>query len=148
MKFSTLLTSLAVLASGAYASCAEASRFGDLIVTPSVLAPGDSFTVSVNYSCAIDWFGIIPTFQDFYIEVPTGNNGFEPNILLARRNYTNDPSTPPMETFTTSLPHYPYIAGPQYVVMLTITYPVPGTDGSPVLIQGGIEFGVDINTSS
>ncbi|KAJ6632435.1 hypothetical protein B0H10DRAFT_14395, partial [Mycena sp. CBHHK59/15] len=66
--------------------CPEAARFGVLEVTPSTVAPGDSFTVNVNLACS-QQLGYLPTYMDYYIEVLANNNGHEAPILLARRTY-------------------------------------------------------------
>jgi len=84
-------------------SCAEATQFGVLTVSPTTVAAGDvsetlswdklqlnirkhqTLTVNADFSCAINTFGIIPEYTDYYIEVPVNNNGHEPPILLARR---------------------------------------------------------------
>ena len=41
--------------------------------------------MNADFSCAINYFGIVPAYTDYYIEVPVNNNGYEPPILLARR---------------------------------------------------------------
>ncbi|KAK0191958.1 hypothetical protein F5146DRAFT_954224 [Armillaria mellea] len=129
-------------------NCAEASRFGDVQVVPTNLQPGSDFTVHVDFQCAVEWFGIIPSYTDFYIEVPEPyNNGHEPAILLARRDFTLPaPPLSPALTFTAQLPHSYYTAGAPYTIFLSITYPINGTDGSEVLIQGGVY--TDINVTS
>jgi hypothetical protein len=85
--------------------CAEASRFGNSVVTassskalvagdvrrtPSALVwsiPADTHTqtlkVTTNYTCALQ-FGIKPTFTDYTINVEQNNNGHEPEIFLLR----------------------------------------------------------------
>lgn len=130
-------------------SCAEASRFGNVQVVPTNLQPGTDFTINVNLECAVEYFGIIPRYTDFYIEVPEPyNNGHEPAILLARRDYTL-PAQPlsPNFNFTAQLPHYPYTAGASYTIFLSTTYPINGTDGSEVLIQGGVYTVVNITST-
>ncbi len=49
----------------------------------------------------MNYFGIIPRYIDFYIEVPSGNNGYEPPILLARQDFgLPAPPLSPAFTFT------------------------------------------------
>ncbi|PBK68604.1 hypothetical protein ARMSODRAFT_958266 [Armillaria solidipes] len=129
-------------------TCAEASRFGILQVVPTDLQPGTDFTIHVDFECAVEYFGIIPRYTDFYIEVPSGNNGYEPPILLARRDFTLPaPPLSPDLTFTAQLPHYVYFEGAPYNIALNTIYPINGTDGSEVLIQGGILY-ASINVTS
>ncbi|SJL11599.1 uncharacterized protein ARMOST_15005 [Armillaria ostoyae] len=129
--------------------CAEASRFGNLQVVPSDLQPGTDFTVHVDFECAVEYFGIIPRYTDFYIEVPSGNNGHEPPILLARRDFTLPaPPLSPALTFTAQLPHYPvYFEGASYNIALNTIYPVNGTDGSEILVQGGVYAPINVTSS-
>lgn len=130
--------------------CPEASRFGDLIVSPSNLQPGDWFTVHTDFTCAVSAeFDIVPKFLDYYIEVPGQlNNGHEQPILLARRKFHHNRNTPPIDTFNVQLPFAFYFAGAAYEVNLAITYPVNGSNGKPVFIQGGSQFPVNITVPS
>ena len=85
-------------------TCPEATQYGTLIVSPTSVSAGDvsqiswswdepqlntmqyqTLTVNADFSCAINTFGHIPAYTDYYIEVPQNNNGHEPPILLARR---------------------------------------------------------------
>ncbi|KAK0496625.1 hypothetical protein EDD18DRAFT_1105727 [Armillaria luteobubalina] len=78
---------------------------------------------SYQFATWHEYFGIIPRYTDFYIEVPEPyNNGHEPAILLARRDYTL-PAQPlsPNFNFTAQLPHYPYTAGASYTIFLSTT---------------------------
>ena len=106
----TLLASLvtSVLAS-AQLGCAEADRFGVYQVVPSTLKPGEvclfhffflvwfthvthqSFTITATFNCTA-YFGINPVSIDYLIEVPVDNNGYEPDILLARHAFPTAPS--------------------------------------------------------
>ncbi|KAK0229478.1 hypothetical protein EDD85DRAFT_889862 [Armillaria nabsnona] len=130
-------------------SCAEASRFGNLQVVPSDLQPGTDFTIHVDFGCAVNWFGIVPRYIDFYIEVPSGNNGHEPPILLARRDFTLPaPPLSPAFTFTAQFPHYPvFFEGASYNIALNTIYPVNGTDGSEILVQGGVYSPINVTSS-
>ncbi|KAJ7590253.1 hypothetical protein C8J56DRAFT_937202 [Mycena floridula] len=149
MKFSSVLaalTSLAVVSAtpAARASCAEASRFGDLTVVPTDLTVGASFTIHVDLSCAINNFDIVPKFLDYSLVVPSNvNNGHEPPIVLARRTFTPPSVSNPgaFDTFSAQIPFYDgYFAGASYNIQLTTTYPQNATvEGEPdVLIQGGV----------
>jgi hypothetical protein len=46
------------------------------------------------------------------------------------------------------IPHWFYFSGAQYAIVMDITYPDAGTDGSPVLITGGVEIPVDLQVPS
>ncbi|KAG6910821.1 hypothetical protein DXG01_007136 [Tephrocybe rancida] len=149
MKFaiSTVLISLAGLVASnpvPRQSCPQASRFGLIGVSPTTVNPGDDITVTVDLNCAIKTFGIIPKYLDYTIEVPAAvNNGHEPPIVLARRDFAAGATS---DVFTTKVPFGNYFAGAAYQVYLRNSYPVQGTDGSSeVLIQGGISASVTIN---
>lgn len=43
------------------------------------------------------------------------------------------------------IPHGFFFAGAAYEVFFTNTYPINGTDGSEVLVQGGLAQGITIN---
>ncbi|KAH7884312.1 hypothetical protein F5I97DRAFT_1929193 [Phlebopus sp. FC_14] len=149
MKFihAALLASLATFANGATVNppsrrgCAEAARFGVVTTSPSSVAPGDSLTINADFNCAINWFGIIPQYTDYYLEVVTNNNGHEPPILLARRTLlpgaTND-------SFTVEIPYAYYFANTTYTGVLDTTYPVSGTNGTPYSVVGGVYFNVNL----
>lgn len=144
LSFSTALATLAAVFAAATPTaalfCAEASRFGNVIVSPTLLSPGDTFTITANFTCAAQ-LGVHPQYTDYYIEVPVNNNGHEPPILLARR--TLDPNSPLFDQFTVQLP-YSYYFNASYVVMLDTTYPVTGTDGSSYSVVGGVETPITI----
>ncbi|KAG0695592.1 hypothetical protein DFH29DRAFT_263859 [Suillus ampliporus] len=145
LSFSTAIaTFVAVLAAAtpAAAGCAEADRFGDITVNPSTLSPGDTFTVTANFTCAAQ-FDIFPQFTDYYIEVPVNNNGHEPPILLARRTLNASSPTPLLDEFTTQLP-FAFYFNASYVVVLDTTYPVNGTNGSPYLVVGSVEYPINL----
>ncbi|KAG2035239.1 hypothetical protein BDR03DRAFT_537159 [Suillus americanus] len=137
----TLAAVLAVAAPAAAQFCSEATRFGVVIVSPTTLSPGDTFTVTANFTCAAQ-YGVDPQYTDYYIEVPVNNNGHEPPILLARRTLNASSETPLFDQFTTQLP-YAYYFNASYVVMLETTYPVNGTNGSYSVV-GGVETVIDI----
>lgn len=113
INFDMQLTLAAIIASAAFLVgaapqprliCPEAVRFGVLIVSPTTVAAGDvsetfwllvrnlancyttnqNLTVNADFNCAINYFGIIPEYTDYYIEAPV-NSGYKPPILLARR---------------------------------------------------------------
>jgi len=125
--------------------CPEAARFGEVSITPSSVAPGDMVTVKADFTCSFS-FGIRPIFTDYHIEVPVNNNGHEPPILLARRQPFVTPASP-IDQFEVQIPFAPYVTGANYVVNLANTYPINGTNGSPVLIVGGVETVIIINSS-
>ncbi|KAG6862529.1 hypothetical protein C0995_000077 [Termitomyces sp. Mi166 len=127
-------------------SCPEAVRFGILSVSPTTVNPGDDITISVDLSCAINNFGIRPKFLDFSIVVPANsNNGHEPSIVLARRDFDSSAGSTSFQFTTKVVPFAFYFAGAPYQVLLMDTYPINGTDGSEVLIQGGVYAGITIN---
>ncbi|KAF8064865.1 hypothetical protein FPV67DRAFT_158324 [Lyophyllum atratum] len=125
-------------------SCPQASRFGVLTVTPSgAFNPGDNINIHVDFSCGINTFGIVPKYLDYTIEVPAAsNNGHEPPIVLARRVYLAGAES---DIFTTQIPHAFYFAGATTNLVFTNTYAIAGTDGSEVLVQGGVSAGITIN---
>ncbi|KAG5637699.1 hypothetical protein H0H81_003554 [Sphagnurus paluster] len=132
---------------GTRQSCPQASRFGDLTISPTNTAfnGGDSITVNVDLTCAINHFGIVPSYLDYTIEVPaSSNNGHEPPILLARRNYVSGSTS---DMFTTQIPYGYYFAGAVNTVVLTNTYAINGTNGDKVYVQGGVSTGITINPS-
>ncbi|PPQ66986.1 hypothetical protein CVT26_009944 [Gymnopilus dilepis] len=131
-------------------SCPEASRFGNLSFSSPTNATsfnaGDPIQIKVDFNCAINNFGIKPQFFDYLIEVPAEqNNGHEAPIVLARRTLAGGATT---DKFDTTIPHAFFFAGAPYNLVLTDTYPTQGTDGSQVLLQGGVELPITINASS
>ncbi|KAG2131347.1 hypothetical protein DEU56DRAFT_860021 [Suillus clintonianus] len=146
LSFSTVLASLAaviaVATPAAAQQCSQATRFGVVNVSPTTLSPGDTFTVTANFTCAAQ-LGVHPQYTDYYIEVPVNNNGHEPPILLARRTLNASSPTPLLDQFTMQLP-YAYYFNASYVVILDVTYPVTGTDGSSYSVVGGIESPITI----
>ncbi|KAG8213116.1 hypothetical protein J3R82DRAFT_11514 [Butyriboletus roseoflavus] len=122
--------------------CAEADRFGVLTVSPTIVAAGVSLTVNGDFSCAINYFGIIPEYTDYYIEVPTNNNGHEPPILLARRTLAPGSTS---DSFTVQVPGANFFANANYAVILDTTYPINGSFGVPVFLVGGTEAPITIN---
>lgn len=107
---------LSAIFSGAFSatvsrrSCPEASRFGNPTITPQgAFAPGDvsdnqalpgsfefentssatsqAINISIDLTCAVENFGIVPQFIDYTLEVPSSeNNGHEQPIVLARHS--------------------------------------------------------------
>ncbi|KAG6910819.1 hypothetical protein DXG01_007134 [Tephrocybe rancida] len=125
-------------------SCPNASRYGVLNVSPTTVKPGDNITVTVDLNCGIGNFGIVPRYLDYKIEVPTAsNNGHEPPIVLARRDFVAGGAN--LDVFTVKVPFSFYFAGAPYVVALHNTYPVQGSDGSEVLIEGEVYIDLTIN---
>ncbi|KAG6853970.1 hypothetical protein C0991_011832 [Blastosporella zonata] len=110
MKFAiaaTLLSLVGFVASAAVPrqSCPEASRFGVISVTPSTVSPGDEIIVTVDLTCAINSFDIIPKYLDYTIEVSSASNAIKPPIsvppiLLARRDF---PAGATSDVFTTQV---------------------------------------------
>ncbi|KAF8956698.1 hypothetical protein BDZ97DRAFT_1671087 [Flammula alnicola] len=150
MKFAitTALFSLAGIVASANVprqACSEAVRFGVLSVSPSntTFNAGDNISINVDLTCAINFFNIVPKFLDYSIIVPSSlNNGHEPPIVLARRTLQTGATS---DSFTTEIPHAFFFAGAAYQVSFTNTYPINGTDGSQVLIQGGLSQAITIN---
>ncbi|KAK0204290.1 hypothetical protein DFS33DRAFT_1261008 [Desarmillaria ectypa] len=128
--------------------CPEAARFGVFQVVPSDLQPGTDFTVHADFTCAVNYFRIIPRYTDFYIEVPSGNNGHEPPILVDRREFTLPaPPLSPALTFTAQFPYFPGLfEGAQYTLSLHTTYPINGTDGKEILIQGEVYESINVTS--
>ncbi|KAF9235953.1 hypothetical protein BU15DRAFT_50711 [Melanogaster broomeanus] len=124
--------------------CAEADRFGVLTVSPTTVSPGDTLTIDADFNCAINWFSIKPEYTDYYIEVPVGNNGHEPDILLARRTLASGATS---DSFTVEVP-YAFTFNASYVVMLETTYPITGGNGAPYSVVGGVEAPIAISTAS
>ncbi|OJA17115.1 hypothetical protein AZE42_02589 [Rhizopogon vesiculosus] len=147
LSFSTAISILAAFSAVATPvaaqSCAEATQFGVVVVSPTTLSPGDTFTVNANFTCAAQ-LGVNPQYTDYYIEVPVNNNGHEPPILLARRTLDASSATPLLDSFTMQFPYAYYFANTNYVVMLETTYPVTGTNGSPYSVVGGVEAPITI----
>ncbi|KAG1743426.1 hypothetical protein EDB19DRAFT_561075 [Suillus lakei] len=149
LSFSTIIATLAavfaVATPAAAQFCSEATRFGVVSVSPTTLSPGDTFTVTANFTCAVQ-YGIQPQYTDYYVEVPVNNNGHEPPVLLARRTLNASSATPLFDQFTTQLPYaYSFNFNASYVVMLETTYPETGTDGtSSYSVVGGVETVITI----
>jgi len=145
---SVFAAALATLAPGCVSAqqgfCVEAARFGTPIVTPTTLAPGDCFSIVTNLSCPI-MRGTIPFFVDYWLVVPQyENNGYEPDILLARKNFEGNASYP-IDIVNTTLPHAYYWPNTTYNVFMKIIYPTPGmTNGSQVNTTGGVYTPIDI----
>ncbi|PPQ85441.1 hypothetical protein CVT26_012926 [Gymnopilus dilepis] len=155
MKFSltAALFSLASLASATVLTrqnCPQASRFGDFgFTTPNnetTVNPGDTIHVIINFNCAINTFGIRPQYYDLTIQVPPEqNNGHEAPIVLTTRSLAEGATT---DEFDVTIPHAFYFANAPYNVVLTDTYPTQGTDGSQVLLRGGVEAPISIAATS
>ncbi|KAJ7436325.1 hypothetical protein FB451DRAFT_1153175 [Mycena latifolia] len=135
---------LASVSTLAAAACAEASRFGVLHVAPTSLAPGDSFNVTVDLTCAAQ-LGYLPTYMDYYIEVLSNNNGHEAPILLARRTYNLPATAPtPADTFMAELLPWYYFAGAQYSVVFQNSFAKSGPNNNSVITAGSISTPINI----
>ncbi|KAF8148073.1 hypothetical protein B0H34DRAFT_758936 [Crassisporium funariophilum] len=147
---SALAASLSVKASATpearAVSCSQAARFGALFGLPAELTTGQSYTVTHNYTCSF-YFGMPPTFTDYVLEVTANGNGHQPTILVARRT-PEVTAAQPEDTFTFTVPFGYYYAPATYTLRTITTFPVSGTDGSPVLQQGGVYNGVTIIDTS
>ncbi|KZT37294.1 hypothetical protein SISSUDRAFT_1006312 [Sistotremastrum suecicum HHB10207 ss-3] len=125
-------------------SCPESSQFGVLTVSPTTLQPGSTFAINTDFTCSVDQFSIVPKYLDYYIEVPeNSNNGHEPPVLLARRQFSTSHGL--TDSFTTTVPKLNYFEGAPYVVQVDVTYPIQGTDGEPVYIVGGTEASISLS---
>ncbi|EIN08706.1 hypothetical protein PUNSTDRAFT_126020 [Punctularia strigosozonata HHB-11173 SS5] len=145
--FAATLAAIAPLMAAAQAGfCPEAARFGNAIATPSTAAPGDEVSIVANFSCSFSR-GIIPEWVDYRLEVVNNNNGFEAPILLARHQFTGTADSP-IDVANVTIPHAFYVEGAVYTPIMYIIYPINGTDGSPVYVQGGVGFDLQIETSS
>lgn len=150
MKFglSAIIVSFAglvVSANVARQGCPQAVRFGTFTISPSGASfnAGDDITVNADFTCGINNFGIVPRYLDYTIIVPAAaNNGHEPPIVLARREFQAGATS---DSFTTKIPHGFYFAGAPYSLVMTNTHRINGTDGSEVLVQGGVLVGITIN---
>ncbi|KAJ7695309.1 hypothetical protein B0H16DRAFT_1693115 [Mycena metata] len=140
---SLLAVTLASTATVAALGCSEASRFGDLTVTPATLAPGDAFTVNVDLTCAAD-LGYLPTYMDYYIEVLTNNNGHELPILLARRTFAPVAGASPSDTLITELPPWTYFEHAQYSVVFIDSFARLGPNNNTVIIAGEVSASINI----
>ncbi|EGN99250.1 hypothetical protein SERLA73DRAFT_152904 [Serpula lacrymans var. lacrymans S7.3] len=148
LTLSSILLSLAAFSTAASipiarTTCAEAYRFGGVpSLSPSTVAPGASVEIQTDFTCAF-YFGITPTYTDYYIEVLSNNSGYEPNILLARRQ-PNITASSPIDKFTVTIPDATYTSGANYTVVMDVTYPINGTNGTPVYVVGGLESAITI----
>ncbi|EIW80304.1 hypothetical protein CONPUDRAFT_137576 [Coniophora puteana RWD-64-598 SS2] len=149
MIFASLFTlAAAAVASAApttrAASCPEAARFGALTVTPTNgLAAGSAISGKLDLTCATQK-GIKPEFIDYYLNVPTGNNGYEAPILL---KHSTPASGAASDSFDTTLPYATYFdAG--YNVYAQLTYPVSGSDGKDYYVTGGVLSPVKITPNN
>ncbi|KAF9553530.1 hypothetical protein CPC08DRAFT_713690 [Agrocybe pediades] len=148
MKFalSTAIIALAGFASASIVerqSCPQATRFGVVTVSPTTVSPGDTITINVDLHCAVQNFGIQAQFLDYTIEVPSSaNNGHEPPIVLARHNIAAGALS---DSLTTTIPHAFFFAGAPYNIVVTNGFPSAGTDGSPVVTEGGVLTPITIN---
>ncbi|EPQ52567.1 hypothetical protein GLOTRDRAFT_95456 [Gloeophyllum trabeum ATCC 11539] len=148
MKFfaATLVSSLLAIASAAPAlQCFEAQKFGGVTVSPSTFASGDTVQIDADFRCAVEYYGHIPKYTDYYIEVPTNNNGNEPPILLARREPAAGATS---DSFTVQIPHAYYFKDANYDIVMDVTFASNGTDGSPYYSVGGVEAGVIITDAT
>ncbi|KAJ7034109.1 hypothetical protein C8F04DRAFT_1103096 [Mycena alexandri] len=136
-----LLTGLATIVSAQGNFCDEASRFGNLNVSPSTLSPGQTFTVTANLTCAIQ-LDNTPTFLDYYIDATATHTVTGP-ILIARRTYDNTTS-PPIDQFTAVLPNWFYFTDASYSLMMDNSFARPGPTGQSVITVGGISAGINI----
>jgi len=143
MKFFVTAVAASLLAVATAQSCSEAARFGVVTVSPTSFASGDSVTISANFTCA-DQLGYAPTYTDYYIEVPTNNNGHEPPVLLARRQPAAGVTS---DLFTVQIPYGYYFPNASYNIVLDNTYATNGTNGSPVYQVGGVDIPVNITAS-
>ncbi|KAG9315195.1 hypothetical protein JVU11DRAFT_4325 [Chiua virens] len=120
-----------------------ATQFGVVTISPTTVTPGEILTVNSDFSCAINTFGHHPEFTDYYIEVPTNNNGHEPPILLYRGTLQSGTS----DSFTVTVPAAYYTANASYAVVLDTTYAVNGPSGQLYSVVGGVETPITINVS-
>lgn len=101
----------------------------------------------------------IPKYIDYYTKVTNSNNGHEPPILPARREFYQSTGTYrhlqcfreyPLLAVRLKLTPHPqipdayYFKGAAYQVVLGVTYPVNGTTGAPSYQVGGTETGINI----
>ncbi|KAJ7636597.1 hypothetical protein FB45DRAFT_906903 [Roridomyces roridus] len=145
MRFNTLFfTALAGFITTAVAQagfCPEAARFGNIAVSPSTLAPGQTMTITTNLTCAVE-LGDTPTFLDYYVDGSSEHNIGGP-VLIARRTY--DASTsPPLDTFTTTLPVWFYIQDATYSARVDNSFARPGPTGESVIEVGAISTAINI----
>ena len=126
----------------------QASRFGNLLGLPSPasLTTGQSYTVTHDYACAF-YFGQPPTFTDYVLQVTANGNGHQAPILVTRRT-PQVTAAQPSDTFTFTVPFGYYLATASYALTTVVTFPVNGTNGTPVLQQGGVLNGVAIVDTS
>ncbi|KAI0261227.1 hypothetical protein BC834DRAFT_972825 [Gloeopeniophorella convolvens] len=150
LSFASLLTfvvaaSSAVATPTARQSCPEASRFGNLNVSPTNVSPGSVVTISADFTCAVHNFDIVPEHTDYYLEVPVNNNGHEPDIQLTRRVLAAGQLK---DSFQVTIPTFSaYFANASYSIVLETTYPVNNSDGTQTHLVGGIEAPITLKVT-
>ncbi|KAF8205316.1 hypothetical protein K438DRAFT_1579371 [Mycena galopus ATCC 62051] len=126
--------------------CPEASRFGNVDVSPAVLSPGDTFTVTANLTCAIQ-LGNTPTFLEYHIAAAVTDTDFGP-ILIARRTYDNSTSPRLTSSPRLNLPDWFYVNGTVYSVLMKNSFACLGPTNDSVITTGGIYGGFLISLAS
>ncbi|KAJ7245917.1 hypothetical protein B0H12DRAFT_770578 [Mycena haematopus] len=117
-------------------SCPDALRLGRFSFSPATVAPGATFTITANLTCA-KYLGYIPTYLDFYIEDNTNNNDHEYPTLIARRTY-NQSLDPPIDEFDAVLPSGFWFAGAEYQLVMYNNYARTGPAGDTVILAGAV----------
>ncbi|KAH9479335.1 hypothetical protein JR316_0007925 [Psilocybe cubensis] len=140
------LASLVASASISKRNCVPAAKFGALSAFPSMISPGETLNIAVNFNCGAQ-FGVSPQFLEYTLEVPENVNNGEQPILLAQRPFSIAPGTiQPSDNFALPLPHAFYTPGATYNLVLNVVYPTNGTDGSTVLLKGSTSVPMSISS--
>ncbi|KAJ7506812.1 hypothetical protein B0H11DRAFT_1706518 [Mycena galericulata] len=138
------LIGLAALASAQSISlsCPDALRYGRLSISPTTVAPGGTFTIVGNMTCA-NYLGYTPTYLDYYIQDTTNNNGYERPILIARHTYDQS-ANPPLDQFTAELPSGFWFDGAEYQLWMFNNYARVGPAGDTVISVGSVDVAINI----
>ncbi|EIW75005.1 hypothetical protein CONPUDRAFT_93718 [Coniophora puteana RWD-64-598 SS2] len=140
----TAISALAAASVAAATLCAEANKFGALTITPSTaLAGGSNVTGSLDLTCPKEK-GYFPTYVDYYLEVPQGNNGYEWPVLLAHNEVDASATS---DTFNTALPYITYFNA-SYVVYAQFTYARTDEKQNTYYLIGGTSSGVNITANN
>ncbi|KAK7688289.1 hypothetical protein QCA50_008659 [Cerrena zonata] len=129
--------------------CAEAARFGVMQIVPTDLVPGSWYTLHTDFSCGISK-GVTPKYLDYYLEVPAGlNNGHQPPILIARREFAPPSTSNPDAslTFTAQIPEWGgFFPNSSYMITLRNSFIQHTTDGQEIYLVGGTEMPINLTT--
>ncbi|THU89171.1 hypothetical protein K435DRAFT_915397 [Dendrothele bispora CBS 962.96] len=89
MRFSTLLSTVAAVASLSFAAAQQAARFGSVSVSPCPFTGGQDVTITYNATTAAS-ADHQPEFVDLYIQGTFTNGNPSPRVLLQRNDFGAD----------------------------------------------------------